>query len=127
MRGGLYYFSQFPNYFAEIACWWAMFLWAGLPGVVASHPYIVISPIFTTLLLRFGSGVATLAPSQRERYGQRRDYQEYLATTPLLLPFMKPFYANREVPASLMPPEEARSSGEGRGSEDTADDGGASK
>lgn len=102
MSTGLYYFSQFPNYFAEIAFWWSMCLWCGLPHVIASHPWILVSPVFTTLLLRFGSGVANLAPSQRERYGDREDYRQYIATTPLLLPFMKPFFIGRK-PA---PPEE---------------------
>ena len=55
----------------------------------------MLAVMFTTLLLRFGSGVANLAPSQRERYGDREDYREYVASTPLLLPFMKPFYAGR--------------------------------
>lgn len=95
MSTGLYRFSQFPNYFAEIAFWWSMCLWAGLPHVIANHPWILVSPVFTTLLLRFGSGVANLAPSQRERYGDREDYRAYVASTPLLLPFMKPFYAGR--------------------------------
>ena len=30
------------------------------------------------------------------RYGPREDYRKYVATTPVLLPFMKPFYINNE-------------------------------
>lgn len=30
------------------------------------------------------------------RYGPREDYRRYVATTPVLLPFMKPFYINNE-------------------------------
>lgn len=91
MRTGLFYYSQFPNYFAEICCWWAMVAWAGFPGVISSkHAYILVSPILTTLLLRWGSGVSTLQASQQERYGSRQDYRDYVASTPLLLPFLKP-------------------------------------
>jgi steroid 5-alpha reductase family enzyme len=102
MRTGLFRFSQFPNYFAEISCWWVMFFWAGLPSVIPKHAYIVMSPVFTSILLRYVSGVANLAHSQRERYGNQQDYQEYVARTPVLFPFMKPFYAHRPVPAALM-------------------------
>lgn len=68
VRTGFYYWCQFPNYAGEIAIWWAMFFWAGFPDVFLSHPWIIISPIFTTVLLRWGSGVATLEASQLKRY-----------------------------------------------------------
>ena len=116
MRSGLFYFSQFPNYFAEISIWWTMLFWAGFPDVFPSrHAYIILSPLLTTLLLRWGSGVALLQASQQKRYGGRRDYQEYVASTPLLFPFMKPFYARRKPAEALMPDggESASSAGEG--------------
>jgi steroid 5-alpha reductase family enzyme len=119
MRTGLYRFCQFPNYFAEISCWWVMFLWAGLPRVLPEHPYIVISPIFTSILLRYVSGVANLAASQQERYGSQQDYQEYVARTPVLLPFMKPFLARRQVPTPLMRPSPSNDSRQESASENT--------
>jgi steroid 5-alpha reductase family enzyme len=72
-----------------------MFFWAGFPGVFIPRGYIMVSPIFTTLLLHWGSGVANLKKGQEERYGERQDYRDYCASTPLLLPFMKPFYKDR--------------------------------
>lgn len=71
-----------------------MYFWAGLPTIAFSHPFILLSPIFTTYLLRYGSGVANLSFYHQKSYGHREDYREYVAKTPLLLPFMKPFYAN---------------------------------
>lgn len=76
-----------------------MYFWAGLPGLAASEAYIIISPVVTTLLLRFGSGVATLKPAQEERYGDRQDYRDYCASTPLLIPLFKPFYAGKSAQA----------------------------
>ena len=73
-----------------------MFFWAGFPGVFVPHGYIIVSPIITSLLLRFGSGVAMTKKSQEERYGDRQDYRDYVASTPLLFPFMKPFYAGKQ-------------------------------
>jgi steroid 5-alpha reductase family enzyme len=67
VRTGLYYLCQFPNYFAEISVWWTMFFWAGFPSVFISHPWIIASPIFTTILLRFVSGVSNLAEGQQKR------------------------------------------------------------
>lgn len=71
-----------------------MFFWAGFPKIAFSHPFILLSPVFTTYLLRYGSGVANLSFYQKKSYGHREDYREYVAKTPLLLPFMKPFYVN---------------------------------
>jgi hypothetical protein len=94
VRTGFYYWCQYPNYFGEIAVWWTMYFWCGFPNLAFSHPYILLSPIFTTYLLRYGSGVANLSYYQGKSYGHREDYREYVAKTPLLLPFMKPFYVN---------------------------------
>jgi steroid 5-alpha reductase family enzyme len=100
VRTGLYRWSQYPNYFAEIAMWWTIFFWAGFPHVFVSRPWIIASPLFVTLIMRWASGVLMLDRIHRERYGGRADCQEYRVTTPLLLPFMKPFCAKRAPPTS---------------------------
>jgi steroid 5-alpha reductase family enzyme len=100
IRTGLYRWSQYPNYSAEIAIWWAIFFWAGFPHVFASNPWIIVSPLIATVNMRWGAGVMMLEQTHRERYGHRADYQEYTATTPVLLPFMKPFYAKQAPPAA---------------------------
>lgn len=93
MHVGLYRLCQYPNYFGEIMCWIVMWAWAGFPTVFVNYPWIIISPVFTTLLLRYVSGVPPLQKSQGERYGDREDFQRYIANTPLIFPFMKPFVA----------------------------------
>ena len=95
--------------------WWAMFFWAGLPSVALAHPYTLISPIFTTYLLRYGSGVANLSYYHKQSYGHREDYREYVAKTPVLLPFMKPFYAGNEAAAAPEAVEPLVGQGEGTG------------
>ena len=58
MKTGLYAWCQYPNYFGEIMVWITMFCWAGFPRTFVLHPWIILSPLFTTLLLRYGSGAS---------------------------------------------------------------------
>ena len=116
-RTGFYYWCQYPNYFGEIGVWWSMFLWAGIPNIALSHPFILISPIFTTYLLRYASGVANLSYYHKQSYGHREDYREYVAKTPLLLPFMKPFYAGNAAEAAAQAEEPLVGQSGGNGDE----------
>lgn len=56
MRTGLFALCQFPNYAGEIGCWLAMFFWAGFPRTFIAHPWIILSPVFTSVLLLYVSG-----------------------------------------------------------------------
>lgn len=47
------------------------------------------------------------------RYGEREDYRRYVATTPVLLPFMKPFYLTNEPKPLHVPSEDSSSAAEG--------------
>ncbi|EPQ56428.1 DUF1295-domain-containing protein [Gloeophyllum trabeum ATCC 11539] len=108
IRTGLWYFSRHPPYFGEILCWWGIWilcLSAGNNlggGGKAALRGSVVSPIFTTLLLMFASGIPIAEKSQGQKFydtAQRPGksdawdkYQEYLRSTSILIPIPPALY-----------------------------------
>jgi steroid 5-alpha reductase family enzyme len=82
---GLWRYARHPNYFGEMLCWWGLFLVAS-PALDGWAWLAAAGPVFLTLLLLFGSGIPTVARSQRRRYGQDPAFQQYLRRTSLLVP-----------------------------------------
>lgn len=79
LRTGLWKYSRHPNYAGEILVWWGFFLMA-LP-----LPYgwvSIVSPILMTYILYRVTGV----PLLEARFAGNKDYEEYSAITPAILP-----------------------------------------
>jgi len=83
---GLWSLSRHPNYFGEIVLWFGIAVVA-LPTLVGWQYVTLISPIFVTFLLIKVSGVKLLEESGMKRWGDDPAYQQYLASTPSLVPF----------------------------------------
>lgn len=84
---GLWSVSRHPNYFGEIVLWFGVAIIA-LPTLIGWQYVTLISPIFVTFLLIKVSGVKLLEKSGIERWGDDPAYQEYVASTPSLVPFI---------------------------------------
>ena len=83
---GLWKISRHPNYFGEII------LWCGIAIVACSVAkgwdwFMFVSPIWTISLLCTISGIPPSEAAGLKKYGHLNEYQEYLATTPVLIPF----------------------------------------
>jgi steroid 5-alpha reductase family enzyme len=77
---GLWKYSRYPNYFGEVTLWYGMFIICA----ASFEPWqwvTIISPLFVTALLVFGSGVALSEKGAEQRYGAREDYQDYKQRT----------------------------------------------
>ena len=83
---GLWAISRHPNYFGEILLWVGITVMA-LPTLVGWQFVTLISPFFVTLLLTRVSGVNLLEKSAMERWSDDPAYHEYVASTPVLVPF----------------------------------------
>jgi len=82
---GLWAWSRHPNYFGEILLWTGVTLIA-VPVLSGLQWVIIISPVFVTLLLTRVSGIPLLEARAARRWGNDPEYQQYLATTPRLVP-----------------------------------------
>ncbi|KIY70804.1 DUF1295-domain-containing protein [Cylindrobasidium torrendii FP15055 ss-10] len=112
MNTGLWAWSRHPSYFGEMLCWWGIWTIAISPATNASIPSVsraalygsVVSPLFTFVLLMFGSGIPTAEKPQAERYflktyGANGDYphawknhQDYTEQTSILFPLPAMLY-----------------------------------
>ncbi len=82
---GLWSKSRHPNYFGEIVLWFGVALIA-LPALSGWQLVTLISPLFVTFLLIKVSGVRMLEEGAQKRWGKDPSYQQYVASTPVLVP-----------------------------------------
>lgn len=82
---GLWAWSRHPNYFGEIMLWLGIAIIA-IPVLSGWRWVTLVSPIFVTVLLTRISGIPMLERRGRKRWGDEPEYQEYVETTPVLIP-----------------------------------------
>lgn len=100
---GLWSRSRHPNYFGEVTLWSGIAVAAGgvlisqagqhgmgfsggVGGRTAALAMAAVSPAFVTFLLLKVSGVPLSEEKYDKRFGGRRDYVEWKANTPVLVP-----------------------------------------
>ncbi|KAH6568065.1 hypothetical protein BASA60_008772 [Batrachochytrium salamandrivorans] len=84
---GIWAYSRYANYFGEITLWVGMFIMC-ISGFTQTWQWVtIISPIFVFCLIVFVSGIPILEASSQRRYGDRADYQIYVARTSTLFPW----------------------------------------
>ncbi|MGW8145021.1 MAG: DUF1295 domain-containing protein [Anaerolineales bacterium] len=89
---GLWSWSRHPNYFGEIILWIGVAIIA-IPVLGGWQWLTLISPIFVIVLLTRVSGVPMLEKQAEEKWGGQTDYEDYKATTSLLI--LRPPSANK--------------------------------
>ena len=82
---GLWAWSRHPNYFGEILLWIGVAVIA-LPVLSGWQLLTLVSPLFVTFLLTRVSGIPMLEAVGRKRWGDDAAYQQYLESTPSLIP-----------------------------------------
>jgi steroid 5-alpha reductase family enzyme len=102
LKTGLWGLSRQPNYFGEIFLWWGLFILC-LPNEPTNAYASIVSPILTSLLLLFLSGIPLAEQGFQKRYLSpgadaevKEDYLAYRHSTSPLIPF--PSFIYRRVP-----------------------------
>eukprot|EP01083_Nonionella_stella_P141284 435010_1 len=82
---GLWAYSRHPNYFGEITLWIGIFISAA--SVAYGRGWlIVLSPVWTIILLVFASGIPLAERTSLKKYGQQEEYQQYIKDVSVLIP-----------------------------------------
>ncbi|RYG65178.1 DUF1295 domain-containing protein [archaeon] len=81
---------MFVEDFGEMLTWWSIYA-ATLPTLLSISPAAavlgVLSPSFVTFLLLKVSGIPLSERNNQKKYKGRADFQRYVESTPLLLPW----------------------------------------
>lgn len=96
---GLYRVVRCPNYLGEVIFWLGNLV-AGASAYAGPWRWLVsVAGLVCITLIMMGS-TKRLEAKQRERYGAREDYQEYIRSVPVLFPFV-PVYSLENVKVYL--------------------------
>ncbi|KAG9086668.1 hypothetical protein FS749_003485, partial [Ceratobasidium sp. UAMH 11750] len=92
ISSGLWSISRHPNYVGEVGIQTGMWI---LSTTALSSPLLpkftpwaaAVSPLFTWLLLRKGSGVPPLEKAAERKFGSDPAWQQYKNTVPVFFPW----------------------------------------
>ena len=87
---GLYRIVRCPNYLGEMIFWTGVLI-AGI-GAVSGWQWVVVAIGYIGIIFVMFSGARRLEIRQDKNYGKDPEYQKYVTTVPILLPFI-PLYS----------------------------------
>ena len=87
---GLYRIVRCPNYLGEMIFWTGVLI-SGI-GAVSGWQWVVVAIGYIGIIFVMFSGARRLEIRQDKNYGKDPEYQKYVTTVPILLPFI-PLYS----------------------------------
>ena len=92
---GLYRFTRCPNYCGEILFWTGVLI--GSLNTLAGPLQWLLSILgYVSIVYVMISGAARLEKKQNKRYGDKKEYQEYVKRTPILLPIIPVYHLSKQ-------------------------------
>ena len=77
--------SSHPNYFGEVTLWLGIAIMS-LPYLEGVQDWTLISPVFSFVLIYFVSGVRMLEARANVKWGENKEYLDYVKKTPIFFP-----------------------------------------
>lgn len=96
---GLYRWVRTPNYLGEIIFWLGNLL-AGVSFLLTFWQWVTVLVGTLCIFLIMMGSAKRLEAKQQERYGQQKEFQEYIQTTPILFPWV-PLYSLQHIKVYL--------------------------
>ena len=87
---GLYKFVRCPNYLGEMTFWTGVLISA--IGFVSGWQWIIVAIGYIGIIFVMFSGARRLELRQNKNYGNDPEYQKYVKTVPIMVPFI-PLYS----------------------------------
>lgn len=95
LKTGLWKITRHPNYFGEMLVWYGIAL-TFISSVIFNSENLLnyslilflICPLYMNISLIYISGIFLLEIREFERYWNEEGYQDYLKTTPMIIPFI---------------------------------------
>ena len=88
---GLYRFVRCPNYLGEMIFWTGVLI-SGIGAVTGAGQWIVVLIGYIGIIFVMFSGARRLEIRQNKNYGNDPEYQKYVKTVPIMVPFV-PLYS----------------------------------
>ncbi|MBQ8086507.1 MAG: DUF1295 domain-containing protein [Lachnospiraceae bacterium] len=88
---GVYKWVRCPNYFGELLLWTGAFV-SGLNVLETPFQWVLVVLGYIGIIYVMFSGARRLELRQDKNYGEMEAYQEYVKTTPIIVPFL-PIYS----------------------------------
>ena len=90
----LYKIVRCPNYFGEIVFWTGVFI-SGL-NILQGGQWIIAVFGYVCIVYIMFSGAKRLEKRQNKSYGDQQAYRDYVAKTPILIPFLPIYHLVKE-------------------------------
>ena len=87
---GLYKFVRCPNYLGEMIFWTGVLI-SGI-GAVSGWQWVIVAIGYVGIIFVMFSGARRLEIRQNKNYGKDPEYQKYVKTVPIMVPFI-PLYS----------------------------------
>jgi steroid 5-alpha reductase family enzyme len=92
---GLYKIVRCPNYFGEILFWTGVFV-SGLDTLKGVGQWIIAVFGYICIVLVMFNGAQRLEKRQNKSYGDKPEYQAYVAKTPIIIPLVPLYHLNKK-------------------------------
>ncbi|MBQ2781533.1 MAG: DUF1295 domain-containing protein, partial [Clostridia bacterium] len=92
---GLYKMCRCPNYLGEIIFWTGVFV-SGINTYSTVGQWIIAIIAYICIVFIMFNGAQRLEKRQMARYGDHKEYNDYVNKTPIIIPLLPIYHLNKQ-------------------------------